>query len=311
MICGRSRSNSRSCGRTILVLALNVWVDSIDVVARDHIPTGASETVAALRGGTVDLNVYTYRPVGCQPSSVLLVFHGNGRNASSYRDSAIPVAQKHCFIVAAPLFDERRFPTWAYHRGGLIGRSGPLPSEEWTVGLVAELVEWVRATSPDIPYILFGHSAGGQFLSRVAAYALPLPPGLRRIVIANPSTYVWPSAQTLVPYGFGGDLLTDQLTHLSNYLSAPLTIYQGTDDTGDEQLTTNKYADAQGRNRLERATAVFGAACDAGRAMRILPQWQFVLAPSIGHTARGMLASAAVATGLGLEPGGQTCPRSQ
>ena len=55
--------------------------------------------------------------------------------------------------------------------------------------------------SPALPHALLGHSAGGQFLSRVAAFA---PTDATHIVIANPSTWVLPSLDDAVPYGFGG-----------------------------------------------------------------------------------------------------------
>ena len=52
---------------------------------------------------------------------------------------------------------------------------GVAPRDEWTVDMVPELVSWARRREGrlDAPYYLFGHSAGGQFLSRVAAFAPP------------------------------------------------------------------------------------------------------------------------------------------
>jgi hypothetical protein len=49
----------------------------------------------------------------------------------------------------------------------------------------------LRAAAP-CSYALFGHSAGAQCLSRFAAFTHS---DAFRIVLANPSTYVWPSRE--------------------------------------------------------------------------------------------------------------------
>lgn len=273
-----------------------------------RIPTGSSLLVAPLRQGELPLNVYTFRPDNCTPTGILFVFHGTNRGAKGYRDSAIAVAEKNCLLIVTPHFDRARFPNWAYHRGGLMHRDGLRPSNRWTINLVAELVTWARAAASlnDAPFILFGHSAGAQFLSRVAAYASPLPQGLTRIVLANPSTYVWPTTDVDVPYGFGGGVFDDPQQKLASYLSAPITVYVGSEDTGDKELTTNEQADAQGRNRLERAENAFREACSASKTTSA-PGWKFLLAKNVGHTGRGMLLSEAVEASLGLAPGAQPC----
>lgn len=252
--------------------------------------------------GDMSLEVFTYRPLNCARPSVLLVFHGNGRGASSYRNSARPVADKACFVVYSPLFDDKRFPNWSYHRGGLVRDGKLLDDDDWTVAVVAEIIEWIRKREgSETPIFLFGHSAGAQFLSRVAAYASPV--GVGRIVLANASTYVVPSAEWSVPYGFGGlneDLFGE--TAIRAYLAAPVTIYLGLDDTGGKDLTHNADADKQGGTRLERGRFVYEFAREISERNGWPFHWKLVEAPGVGHTARGMLAAGELIEALGFGP---------
>jgi poly(3-hydroxybutyrate) depolymerase len=144
---------------------------------------GGQQTVE-LEG--VPLQIFTYRPTGCSLSGALLVFHGLARNASQYRDYAIPLAERLCMLTVAPLFDKARFTAWAYQQGGIIYNGAVQPRESWTVQFVPRLVSWIRSREhrAELPYALIGHSAGGQFLSRVAAFA---DCAARQIVIANPA----------------------------------------------------------------------------------------------------------------------------
>jgi hypothetical protein len=67
-------------------------------------------------------------------SEILLVFHGQARNAAGYRDDAIPLAQHLCMRVVAPLFDAARFPTWRYQRGGIVYGGAVEPIGNRTIG---------------------------------------------------------------------------------------------------------------------------------------------------------------------------------
>jgi len=255
------------------------------------------ETVTA-RG--IAVKVHTYRPSDCTEPALLFVFHGNSRSASSYLDHARPLADRECLLVFAPLFDEERFPNATYHRGGVVDDDGVLPRADWTVDIVAELVSWARRREgrPDAPYYLFGHSAGGQFLSRVAAFAPP--PDAKRIVIANPSTHVLASLDEAAPYGFGGVFGPEEAAQLRTYLALPVTIFLGTEDIEDEDLTDTDAARRQGTNRLERGRAAFASARDTALRNGWPFGWRLVEAEGVGHSARDMLKSDRVEDAFGL-----------
>lgn len=249
--------------------------------------------------GGYPLDVFTYRPAGCAPQGVLLVFHGNSRNADDYRDYARPFADRSCLTVYAPHFDRGRFRSWAYHRGGVIRRGTIRWRSEWTVSIIQGLAQWALAQTggPDKPVFLFGHSAGGQFVSRVAAYA-PFP-GVQRYVVANPSTHVWPSLDESVPYGFG--LFPDADAALKNYLNQPVTIYLGSRDTGSRLLTRTSAAVRQGENRLDRGQKTFKAARALARGKGWNFNWKMVIADGVRHSARGMFRAPEANSAFGLE----------
>jgi pimeloyl-ACP methyl ester carboxylesterase len=260
---------------------------SVDAKAA-QLPQGVSQETAVLGGSTLD--VFTYRPAHCRISSLLVVFHGLHRHAPGYRDYARAVGDANCMLVVAPLFDEQRFPVWRYQLGGIVERHAVQDPRHWTGNLVLELVDWVRQREGhSLDYFLIGHSAGAQFLSRVAAF---VPTEARRIVLANPSTYVAPSLRTAAPFGLGGLYTgTAQREVLRNYLAQPVTIFLGEADLGDKDLNQTPAAMAQGTTRLERGRNIY----QQGRALAAAQHWAFnwrlVELPGVGHSARKMLSS--------------------
>jgi alpha-beta hydrolase superfamily lysophospholipase len=251
------------------------------------IPPGAGRQTVTLAG--LRLKVFTYRP-DCGNPSLLVVLHGQNRNAEEYRDWARPLADRDCRLVAAPEFDRARFPRWRYQHGGIAQDGVTQDRNEWTGSLVVHLVERIRNDEgKGMPYALIGHSAGGQFLSRLAAF---VDNGAQRIVIANPGTHVFPDPKVKAPYGLGGvypPAAADAA--LRRYLSQPITIFLGQDDTKDEGLNEGREAMAQGPTRYERGLNAF----KAGRAMAQASSWPFnwrlIELPGVGHKAPRMLSS--------------------
>jgi pimeloyl-ACP methyl ester carboxylesterase len=273
--------------RTIAIAAVLLVMVASGATA-EPIPRGESQQTADIEG--TKLVVFTYRPETCAEPSLLLVFHGLNRNAKSYRDAARSLGDRNCMLIAAPLFDAERFPTWRYQRGGIAEGRTIQPSREWTGKFVGKLADWVRESERrTLEYYLIGHSAGAQFLSRVAAFT---PTRARRIVVANPSTYVAATLDVDAPFGMGRlyDAATAQ-SQLRRYLAQPVTIFLGEDDTGDENLNESPAAMAQGKTRLERGMNVYRDANATAASRGWLFNWRLVVLPGAGHSARKMFAS--------------------
>jgi alpha-beta hydrolase superfamily lysophospholipase len=252
---------------------------------KETIETGDGEHVADINGTT--LRVSTYRPAG-PPRLVLTVFHGMHRDAGPYRDRARPLADKIGAIVVSPEFDAERFSIDLYQRGGVAPHGAFVPPGRRTVDLIAPLMAWARAAcgKNDLPAALIGHSAGGQFLCRVAAFART---DAARLVVANPSTWVLPSVTDAVPYGFGGT--PDAEAGIRAYLALPITVLLGAEDIGTENLSSEPEAVAQGINRLDRGRSTFAKAKAAAKALGGPFRWRLAEVPGVGHDSAGMFAS--------------------
>lgn len=248
-----------------------------------------------------EITVFTYRPRGCANPSILFVFHGLNRRAETARNNAEIAAETFCLLVFAPLLDEDRFPRWRYHNAGVLRDGRVQPREEWSVTVVQSLLKWARTrvNHPDTKVYMFGHSAGGQFLSRLFAYS-PID-GIERIVIANPSAYVAPLLGERVPYGFDGIFSAEEAEQrLREYLALPMTVYLGSEDTGERHLSRTEGAQRQGDNRLQRGRTIFELARSVAKQHNWPFNWQLVEVDGVGHSARDMLASPKFFTALGL-----------
>jgi hypothetical protein len=127
-------------------------------------------------------------------------------------------------------------------------------------------------------------------LSRLAAF---VPNAAARIVMANPSTYVWPAREMPFPFGFGAlpEALGSDET-IRRYLAQPVTLFLGAADTvRDRNLNVTESAMQQGPNRYERGVRVFHAARELAQNNGWPFNWRLVEAAAVGHSARRMYAS--------------------
>lgn len=262
------------------------------------LPQGPAQLTLDIDG--VPIEVFTYKPQRYSGGPLLLTLHGLTPNAEGYREYSKPLADRFHLLVVAPRFDRERFPTWRYQAGGIARTSrqpdaGPLrvePESSWTGHLFLKIIETIRAieANPALPYYLIGHSAGGQALSRFAAF---IPNEARRIVIANPGTYLWPGREAGFRYGFGGlpHALSDDAA-IRRYLAQPVTIFLGQGDVErDPNLNVSAGAMRQGPNRHERGLNAFHAAQKLAQDNGWEFNWRLVEVPAVGHSAQRMYES--------------------
>jgi poly(3-hydroxybutyrate) depolymerase len=277
---------SRRYWRVHLAATLLAAATSLSPIAgiAATIEPGNGEQSVALPGAT--LQVFTYRPAKCSPGALLVVFHGIERNAGPYRDHAKSLADKLCAVVVAPKFDRERFPRNLYQYGGIAEHGRVIPPGSRSVDLVAPLVAWAQGAvgQPGLPYVLLGFSAGGQFLSRVAAYTTT---GAVKIVIGSPSTWVMPSTSTPAPFGFGGIEPSPEQA-LRAYLAQPVIVALGGFDTGSETLDVTVDGMAQGPNRLARGRNAFNSVKAAAESHGWPFNWTLIEVPYVGHNSTKM-----------------------
>ena len=252
----------------------------------------------------VPLEVFTYKPKTYDGKRMLFVFHGTLRNADEYRNDAERMAERFGALVVAPKFDEARFPNRKYHRGGILNEDGTAaPKDEWTYGDIPLIAAGIRAceSRPKMPYVLIGHSAGGQFLVRLAGF---YDSGATRVVAANPGSDLFPTRDQPFGYGFGGlppSLRSDGT--IRAYLARPLVLYLGTADNGhDEDLDESSEAMAQGPGRYQRGKAAFAYGQKLARDRGWRFGWRLVETPGVGHDHEKMFDAPEAALALGWTP---------
>ena len=261
------------------------------------LPMGSSSIIHENNGEP--LSVFTYKPATYKDGPILVVFHGVKRNAEDYRNFAITMGERFKAIIVTPMFDTARFSSSRYQRGGIMKSDKVQPQEKWTYSMIPGIVDHVRKIEQNnsIPYYLIGHSAGGQFLVRMAAF---LPGEAKRIVAANPGSDLFPTTAQKFGYGFGG--LPEALSNnevLKSYLAAPLTLYLGTDDIRPEHnFDESAEGMVQGKSRLERGRNCYAFAKALAKKNGWAFNWIKVETPGIDHDAARMFAAKEVEDAL-------------
>jgi dipeptidyl aminopeptidase/acylaminoacyl peptidase len=253
----------------------------------------------------VPIEAFTFKPPTYRGERLILVMHGTLRNADEYRDHAQAMAERFGALVVAPRFDRERFPSRLYQFGGILTEAREAaPPEAWTYRFVPALAASVRAMErrPDLPFQVIGHSAGGQFVVRMAAFQ---DTGAERLVAANPGSHLFPTRELPFGYGFGDlpESLSDDAA-LRRYLAAPLTLYLGTADDGpDRYFDQSEPAMRQGPGRLQRGRACFAAAKALADERGFAFAWRLVEADGVGHSHPDMFDHASCADALfGKDP---------
>ncbi|MGV3460455.1 MAG: hypothetical protein ACO1N9_08380 [Flavobacterium sp.] len=237
------------------------------------------------------LRVFYHIPPGDRTNMpVVMVFHGDERNAEDYRDIWVQYANQHGFMVFAPEFSEQYYPGGNYYILGNVFTDGnnPVsaiqnPESQWTFSVIEPLFDEIKqktgATAET--YEMFGHSGGGQFVHRFVMFK----PNARfnNAIASNSGWYTVPDAAVNFPYGTAISPLA--ATPPANYFARKLTVQVGAlDNNGsDPSLRHNQYADAQGLNRLDRATYYFQKSQAGATSLSVPFNWQFRTVANAGH----------------------------
>jgi pimeloyl-ACP methyl ester carboxylesterase len=270
--------------------------------------------------GTGLLACHASGPLG-QPrrGPVVIVVHGALRDSDRYLASARHAARLAAWdaLIVAPQFlaEVDRADGALYWRvegwkGGYpaLGRA-PLSSFGVLDSLLARLAP---EPGPDPAVVVFGNSAGGQFVNRYAAVGrgsdVLAARGLRvRFVVANPSTYLYFSRERPVPvpdaahvndwrYGFDrapGYVDANPGRSLARYLSRDVTIVLGEldNDGASLLLEVSPAAIAQGANRLDRGLRYEQHVRGLARAAGLPFRHRLIRLAGVGHTAADVLAA--------------------
>ena len=237
------------------------------------------------------VRVFYHIPEGDRTNMpVVMVFHGDERNAEDYRDIWVNAANQYGFMVFAPEFSDQYFPGGNYYILGNVFTDGNNPASaiqnpeaQWTYSMVEPMFDIIKQKTGNqsLTYDMYGHSGGGQFVHRFVM----LKPQARynNAIAANSGWYTVPDTAVNFPYGLG--ISPAAATAPEAYFSRKLTIQVGElDNNGaDPSIRHNQYADVQGTNRLERATYFYQQSQAKAAAASATFNWQLQVVPNAGH----------------------------
>jgi hypothetical protein len=288
----------------------------VRAVGDQRVPVGGPE-------GTGLLACHASRPLGGRRRGpVVVVVHGALRDSDRYLASAQHAARLAFSdaLIVAPQFladvDPARGALYWRVEGWKGGYPALGPASLSSFGVMDSLLgRLAPEPGPDPAVVIFGNSAGGQFVNRYAAVGrgpdVLAARGLRvRFVVANPSTYLYFGRErpVAVPdgahvndwrYGFDhapgyvGAAPENPRSSLERYLGRDVTIVLGEldRDGGSLLLEVSPAAMAQGANRLDRGLRydqhVRGLAHAAGLPFR----HRLIRLAGVGHTAADVLAA--------------------
>ncbi len=253
---------------------------------RDDGPRGAME---------IEVPAVAAKACAAKPCPLVIAMHGVTRNALQTRDNWLDLAEKHGLIVVAPFLDRERFPTRLYQQGGVIGEPD---RSKWLYQTIERLYDHLVAAKRAEAggYILFGHSAGAQFVHRMV---LALPEARYRLaVIGNAGFYTLPTDAGPAggfpfPYSLEGTPITE--TERAKALQRPMLVMLGDQDIDPNhyQLNNTKGAKAQGPHRFARGQFFFAAAEAEAKRLGVRFGWKKIIVPGVDHDNTRMSAAAA------------------
>ena len=281
--------------QVLRVIGVMLAMASLSAFAATPVPNGKWSFVWKDEKGHPDrpIRVYTYRPRACDASCpMVIVMAGLKRNASAYRDYWELAADRYKFLVLAPEFTKELWPKAAAYNLGLVGRESD--REKWTFSVIEHLFDEMRVDQAS--YVLFGHSAGGQFAHRMALFR----PDSRAsvIVAANPGWYTmpeWRKEKTTDPWPYSLVGSPAGQAELRTALGKRLVLLIGEkdDDPDDENLFNSEAAKREGASRLDRGENFFKAATTAANDLGVKLAWELIEVPDVAHNGETMSKIAA------------------
>jgi poly(3-hydroxybutyrate) depolymerase len=243
------------------------------------------------------IRVWYYYPVTFSSGSHKVVFamHGSKRNAKNAIARWQRYADEFGALIIAPEFSLHHYPSAAqYNRGNVIDAEGEIESPaDWTFTTIEEIFDQVIRLVPDAPqrYSIQGHSAGGQFVHRMALLADNFR--IETAVAANPGWYLLPDENNYYPCGIAD--LPPQAVDLATAYAGNLVITLGTEDNDPDAdgLNHSSCAEMQGTNRYDRGHFFYEYARKDALNRSLPFNWKLVEVEGVGHDADAMVHAGA------------------
>lgn len=241
--------------------------------------------------------VRMFKPDTAGPvSKIMIVMHGNSRDVARYYSDWKALGEKLGLIVVVPEFSKRIFEGSARYNLGHVFEPNSReqrPKERWTFSAIEPMFDDVvlRVGGEQKNYMIYGHSAGSQFVHRYLYYV----PDARvsRYFAANAGWYTLPVSDFDYPYGLPKSGLDD--SNLPEIFAKPLIILLGREDTdeNEESLRKTREANMQGPNRLARGLMMYRVSKQRAKELGLEFNWQIFVVNGADHDNAKMAPPAA------------------
>ena len=260
------------------------------------LPVGSSTFTFSNWAGP-SIKVWAFVPEGIDPATapILVVMHGQNRDADRYVAQWRSPAQACGFIAIVPEFSRRSFPTSReYNLGHIAERSATSLRNraEWSFAAIEPLFDDVvtRLGGRQVGYTLYGHSAGSQFVHRFVLTQRDTR--ATRFLAANAGWYTLPTFALDYPFGLNGtDLGT---ADLERALGSDVVLLLGDRDvdSDDESLNRSEGAMMQGEHRFARGKYFHAFGKEMARREGWAFGWSVREVPGVAHDNGGIARSA-------------------
>jgi hypothetical protein len=288
-----------------------ILFSSYSLAINENITLGSGQfTIDGGEGYTEKLiDVYYHLPISFDESTkVLVVVPGAGRNGWSYRDSWVEASEKYNVLILSPSYSKDFYPRfWNYNVARMLSdvkiNKAKSAIESYTV--VADSNEWIFSDFDRIfdysaiklnlsakKYDMFGHSAGGQILHRLALFDFKNK--ANRLLASNSGWYTVPTFKENFPYGLNNGVSTQE--KIGSAFKSKLTIFLGELDNEHEtrgHLVRNSELDVQGTYRLSRGKYFFIKAKELASSLNAKFNWNIHIVQGVGHDYKNMGKAAA------------------
>jgi hypothetical protein len=248
------------------------------------------------------ITVYSYLPSNYKDSSpVLFVMHGSSRTAKKYRDDWINIAEQHNALLLVPHFSrENGFPVDdQYNMGNMFDMDSqenllaPNPESEWSYSLIDPIFNYVvdKMKNKSSGYLIYGHSAGSQFLHRLIFFKPDAK--IKKAVCANAGWYTMPDFEQVFPYGLKETQCT--AAALRKVFAKKVTILLGDQDTDPNHRSLRRTPEAmkQGVHRFQRGHTFYEVCQQMAAELGVELNWDLQIVPGVAHSNSKMAPAAA------------------
>ena len=220
-------------------------------------------------------------------TKVLFIIHGASRDVEKYLNQWIEEPQDKNVILVAPHFTLENYPYFATL--GMATSSGRMIKDQSNHlrDSVSSFYNYFQSkyNLKTNSYLIFGFSAGSQFVHRYLMYGEDMR--AEKIVLGSAGWYTFLNNE---PFPYGIKNMPLERKRLEWFLSTQVLFVLGVedDDSNHKTLNLSRGARKQGDHRYERGKNYFDDLIGFGEKNNIPFRWRYKSVPGLNHNTEAM-----------------------